>query len=152
MPKYNLNFCRYKLILVTIIVFSTLNKVNTLHKISPKDFSSVNVTRSKRSWLGLIVNSWLRIVCKKNIYNGSQKSSRNIYSEFYQRKELPYGYHELLNTLWKVSLFGVFLVRIFPHLDWIRGDARRISPYSVRMRENTGQKNSKYRHFSRTEK
>ena len=65
MPKYNLNFCRYKLILVTIIAFSTLNKVNTLHKISPKDFSSVNVNRSKRNWLGLIVNSWLRIVCKK---------------------------------------------------------------------------------------
>ena len=65
MPKYNLNFCRYKLILVTIIVFSTLNKVNTLHKISPEDFSSVNVTRSKRDWLGLIVNSWLRIICKK---------------------------------------------------------------------------------------
>ena len=35
----------------------------------------------------------------------------------------------------KVSVFGVFLVRIFPHLD-------RISPYSVPMRKNTDQKNS----------
>ena len=30
-----------------------------------------------------------------------------------------------------------FLVRIFPHSDWIRKDT--ISPYSVRMRKNTGQ-------------
>ena len=25
-------------------------------------------------------------------------------------------------TAWKVSIFGVFLVHIFPHLDWIRRD------------------------------
>ena len=31
----------------------------------------------------------------------------------------------------------LFLVRIFPHSDWIERD---ISPYSVRMRENTDQK------------
>ena len=42
-------------------------------------------------------------------------------------------------TAWKVSVFGVFLVRIFPHSDWLRRD---ISLYSVRMRENTDQKNS----------
>ena len=33
-------------------------------------------------------------------------------------------------TLWKVSIFGVFLVRILP--------------YSVRMRKNEDQKNSEY--------
>ena len=44
-------------------------------------------------------------------------------------------------TAWKVSLFGVFLVHNFPHLT---------SPYSVQMRENTDQKNSEYRHFSRS--
>ena len=42
-----------------------------------------------------------------------------------------------VNTAWKVSVFGVFSVRIFPHL--------------VRMQENTDQKNSEYRHFSRKE-
>ena len=26
------------------------------------------------------------------------------------------------NSGWKVSVFGVFLVRIFPHLSWIRRD------------------------------
>ena len=41
-----------------------------------------------------------------------------------------------LITTWQVSVFGVFLVRNFPHSDWIL----RISPYSVRMRENTDQK------------
>ena len=37
-------------------------------------------------------------------------------------------------TAWKVSIFAVFLVRIFPHSDLIR--------------ENTDQKNSEYGHFS----
>ena len=43
------------------------------------------------------------------------------------------------STVWKVSVFGVILVRISPHLDWIQRD---ISPYSVHMRENIGQNNS----------
>ena len=43
------------------------------------------------------------------------------------------------SILREVSVFGVFLVSIFPHSDW----------YSVRMRENTDQKNSEYIHFSR---
>ena len=40
-------------------------------------------------------------------------------------------------TTWKVSLFGVIVVRI--------------SPYSVRMRENTDQNNSAYGHFLRSD-
>ena len=38
-------------------------------------------------------------------------------------------------TAWKVSVFGVILVRILPH------------SYSVRMRENADQYNSEYGHF-----
>ena len=38
-------------------------------------------------------------------------------------------------TAWKVYVFGVFLVRIFPHFDWIRRDTET-SKYSVRIREN----------------
>ena len=58
----------------------------------------------------------------------------------------------MLNTAWKVSVFGNFLIRIFwfrilLHSPWI-GEIRSISPYSVRMRDNTDQKNSKYGHFS----
>ena len=33
-------------------------------------------------------------------------------------------------TAWKGSVFGVFLVRIFPHSDWIRGDALYLSVFS----------------------
>ena len=54
------------------------------------------------------------------------------------------------NPAWKVSVFEVFLVHIFPHLDWIQRDS--ISPYSVQMRENTDQKNSEYWDFSRSAK
>ena len=49
-------------------------------------------------------------------------------------------------TVWKVSLFGVFL-DIF---SWIRteyGEIQSMSPYSVRMRENGDRKKSEYRHF-----
>ena len=42
---------------------------------------------------------------------------------------------------WKVSVFGVILVRIFPHSDWILC----ISPYSVQMREDADQNNSEYK-------
>ena len=39
---------------------------------------------------------------------------------------------------------------MFPLIRTKYGEIRNISPYSVRMRiENTEQKNSKYRHFSR---
>ena len=47
------------------------------------------------------------------------------------------------NTSWKVSIFGVILVRIFPRLDWIWRDTK----YSVRMRKNADQNNSEYGHF-----
>ena len=55
-------------------------------------------------------------------------------------------------TAWKVSKYGVFLVRIFPYLDWIQrftkyGDLLRKSPYSVSMRENTNQQNSVFGQF-----
>ena len=43
----------------------------------------------------------------------------------------------ILGTVWKVSVFGVILVRIFP--------------YSVRMRENPDHNNSEYGHFLRKE-
>ena len=52
-----------------------------------------------------------------------------------------------LYTAWKVSVFGVFLVRIFPHSDWIRRDTANAAK-SVQIRENTDQKNSEYGYFS----
>ena len=47
-------------------------------------------------------------------------------------------------TAQKVSVVRVFLVHIFLHSDWSK------SLYSVQMRKNMDQKNSKYRHFSHT--
>ena len=61
------------------------------------------------------------------------------------------------STTWKVPVFGVFLVRIFPHSDWIRRDTvslriqsdcgkiRTRIPYSVRMWENMDQKKLRIR-------
>ena len=41
-----------------------------------------------------------------------------------------------------MSVFRVILVRIFPHLDWIRKDTE------IRLWENADQNNSEYGHFS----
>ena len=35
-----------------------------------------------------------------------------------------------LSTAWKVSKYGVLLVRIFPHSDWIRRDTEYLSVFS----------------------
>ena len=50
---------------------------------------------------------------------------------------------------WKVSVFRVFLVRIFQHLDWVRRFTSY--PYSVQVRENIDQKNFEYTLGSDTE-
>ena len=44
-------------------------------------------------------------------------------------------------TTWKVSILGVFLVRIFPHSDWIRSD----SPYLSIFIPNAGKNETKKR-------
>ena len=46
----------------------------------------------------------------------------------------------------KGSVFGVFLVRIFPHLDWIRRYTNYLFVFSKNA-ENTDQKCSEYGHF-----
>ena len=37
---------------------------------------------------------------------------------------------EIMCTLWKASVFGVFLVRIFPHSDWIGRNTEYLSVFS----------------------
>ena len=49
-------------------------------------------------------------------------------------------------SLREVSVFGVFLVRILLHSDWIQRDTE----YSVRMQKNADQKNSEYGQLSRS--
>ena len=43
------------------------------------------------------------------------------------------------NTAWKVFVFGFILVRIFPHLDWIRRDTLNTNTfYAVQARQIVG--------------
>ena len=57
--------------------------------------------------------------------------------------KLPYP-----STAWKVSVFGVSL---FSLIRTEYAEILRVSLYSVRMLENTNQKNSKYEHFLHSE-
>ena len=65
----------------------------------------------------------------------------NIYSAEYLRVSCLFNKG---HYAWKLSVFEVFVVRIFHHSDCIRRDMEY--PYSVRMRKNTNQKNSKDGH------
>ena len=62
--------------------------------------------------------------------------------------ERDHHHESVTYTVWTVSVFGVFLVRLFgiffgPYLH-----CRSLYPF--RLRENTDQKNSKYGHFLRS--
>ena len=50
-------------------------------------------------------------------------------------------------TAWKVSVFGVSLVRIFPNLEWIWRDTPYLSVFDLNT-GNSGPKNSEYGQFS----
>ena len=52
------------------------------------------------------------------------------------------------STVWKVSVFGVFLVGIFPHSDWTQRDTEIFSPNAGKYKPE----NFKYGHFSRSVK
>ena len=54
-----------------------------------------------------------------------------------------------VKAAWKVSVLGVSLVRVFPHLDWIHKDTEYFSVFSLNSRKNV-QKNSKHGQFSRS--
>ena len=53
-------------------------------------------------------------------------------------------------TTWKLSVFGVILVHIFPHSDWIRRDTEYLSVLSPNA-GNTDQNYSEYEHFLRSD-
>ena len=60
--------------------------------------------------------------------------------------------HPKYFTLRKKCSYSELLWSTFSRIRIEYGDIRSISPYSVQMRENKGQNNSKYRHFSRSVK
>ena len=55
------------------------------------------------------------------------------------------------NTLREKCPYSEFLWSLFSSIRTEYGDILCISPYSVRMRENTDQKNSEYEHFSHSD-
>ena len=54
-------------------------------------------------------------------------------------------------TAWKLSIFGVFLVRISRHSDWIRRDTPNLSVFSPNAGKCGLKKKSEYGHFSRSD-
>ena len=70
-----------------------------------------------------------------------------IYDYFDTKLQLRSWNAEKVHWVKGVRIWS-FLVRI-SHIRTKYGDILRINPYSARMRENTGQKNSEYGHFSR---
>ena len=50
-------------------------------------------------------------------------------------KNIHHGSFLKKYTAWKVSVFGVFLVRIFPHSDWVQRYTEYLSVISPNMRK-----------------
>ena len=57
----------------------------------------------------------------------------------------------VIHTAWEVSVFGVFVVRIFSRSDWIWGDTWYLPVFSQKAGKS-GPENSEYGHFSRSAK
>ena len=57
----------------------------------------------------------------------------------------------LQQSLREKCLYQWFLWSVFSRIRNEYGEILRVSPYSVQMRENKNQKNSKYGHFSSSE-
>ena len=61
---------------------------------------------------------------------------------------LLFYFKVFVDTAWKVSVFRIILVRIFPHSDWIQTDTEYLSLNVGKY----GQNNSEYGHFLRSVK
>ena len=66
------------------------------------------------------------------------------------RKHLIY-IKRICNTLRRKCPYSEFFWSVFSRIRTEYGEIRSVSPYSVQMRENTDQKNSKYGYFSRSD-
>ena len=82
--------------------------------------------RLPRSPVNVLCLFNLRSVFRNEFYVG-------VYGTHGQ-KSTPQMFYRILNTAWKVPVFGVFIVRIFPHLDLIRRNDEFLSVFSP----NTG--------------
>ena len=59
---------------------------------------------------------------------------------------------DFTNTLREKCPYSEFLCSLFSRIRIEYGEIHRIFPYSVRMRQNTDQKNTEYGHFSRSDR
>ena len=87
----------------------------------------------------------------KGLTNLLIKFTKNWNNRF--ARPLPLVDFEYIQATWWMSLhekysYSQSLWSVFPRIR--TGKILRITPYSARMRENTDQKNSEYRHFSRS--
>ena len=81
------------------------------------------------------------------------KKTRKLNDFAMRSNRLPWAWSRTTDetiTARKVSVFGVLLDCIFFHLDWIRTDTLHLSVFSL-IAGNTGQNNSEYGHFVRSE-
>ena len=74
---------------------------------------------------------------------------------FWKAKLVPAKLIQVFISLFQITLrekcpYSGFFWSVFSCLRTESGEMRSISPYSVRIRENTDQKNSEYGHFSRS--
>ena len=70
-----------------------------------------------------------KAVLFSSIIDGNLDSFLVIHNSYtIPKRDMP-----CFKTAWKKSVFGVFLVRIFPHLDWLQ--------------KNAGMQNSEYAHI-----
>ena len=74
--------------------------------------------------------------------------AKNLLTKYLVCSKYYCSMHCMKILLFYVSAFGVFLVRIFQHSEWIRRDTLYFSMF-IQMRENVDQKNYEYGHFSR---
>ena len=79
-------------------------------------FKSINWVKTN-TWTPDVLNS-----DKRFIYDSRSSCTENILLNFILTFKESCSSIHVLFTAWKVSVFGVILVRFFPHSDWIRRD------------------------------
>ena len=92
-----------------------------------------------------------KILCFQHILMNTFRRMRLNYENYSLRRILFQTLKQHSDSLRKKCTYSDLFWSVFSSIRSKYGEIRSISPYSVRMRENTDQKNSEYGHFSRSE-
>ena len=95
----------------------------------------------------LSILSYFTLKCQRQLHLLSFIYVLLCISTWWNEKEICLEWEN--NTAWKVSVFGVILVRIFQHSDWIRRDTKYLSIFTLNA-ENAGQSNYEYEYLLRS--